>query len=418
MGRSAPEGPSAPASGAGKVAYPPPAVRPSGRAPTWLVLAVAALAVLGLAEEYVSGPTITGAAATIAFVGMHASWPLVLRWPLWGAALAVLSAVGAVVTLDRVGLATMTAMIALVVTCALARLPVALATLAAFGGWAIWTTIYFAETQAFFWGVALLILLSAAVGAFIRIVVLNLLSTRRRVRQMEEYAERVRREERLAIARELHDVVAHELTLMSLQSASCRRTEDPEVMRAALAQINENSRGALTELRVLLGVLRSEGEPSMQAGSAPMIGADLPEALESLIERVRAEGFDVVSDLQVEGWRELPSTSREATVRIVQEALVNVTKHAPPGTSCTVNVGIHRDRLEISVASALPGGTPRNVDPALSSRQGLIGIQERAQVLGGSAEAGAQGSTWTVRAQLPVDQRGDHDHLAAQPPMT
>lgn len=224
---------------------------------------------------------------------------------------------------------------------------------------------------------------------------------------MEEHSEKVRREERLAIARELHDVVAHELTLMSLQSASVRRAEDPETMRAALTQINENSRQALTELRALLGVLRWEGEPLTPSAHEPMpmTGVGLPDALESAIKRVRAEGFDVVSTLRLQGWQSLPSTSREATVRIVQEALVNVTKHAPPGSSCAVEVAIAQGGLKISVASPLPVGSPRHVDRALSSLQGLIGIRERAEVLGGSAEAGPEGESWTVRAILPVQHR-------------
>lgn len=376
-------------------------VRPAETSPTWLLVVVAGLAVLSVVEEFVSGPEFTGFAASMAFVGMHLSWPLVLRWPAAGAVVALISAVFAAITLERVGVATMTVMITLVATCALAQKTVALVTLVASLAWAAWTTAYFSETQAFFWGLALVFLLSGAVGAFIRIVVLDLLRTRRRVRQMEEHAEKVRHEERLAIARELHDVVAHELTLMSLQSASCRRTEDPEVMRRTLTQINENSRAALTELRALLGVLRWEGDAPPRPNASPTAGADLPQTLERLLARVRDAGFDVVSTVQIQGWRGLSSSCREATVRIAQEALANVTKHAPAGTQCSFTVRIDRDRVLIHVSSVLPRPNSRPQDPALSSRQGLIGIRERAQVLGGSATAGASDGAWVVDAVVP-----------------
>lgn len=103
MGRAAPSAPNARSGGSGWRSNALALSRPTGRAPNWLVLAVAALALVGLVEEYVSGPGFTGVAAAIAFIGIHASWPLVLRWPRWGAVLAVFSAFGAAITLDRVG---------------------------------------------------------------------------------------------------------------------------------------------------------------------------------------------------------------------------------------------------------------------------------------------------------------------------
>lgn len=206
--------------------------------------------------------------------------------------------------------------------------------------------------------------------------------------------------ERARIARELHDVVAHSLSVVIAQADGGRYAgkADPEAATGALEAIAATGRQALTDMRSLLGVLREGG--GEEYAPQPDVGA-----IPALVEDVRASGLDV--DLIVEGEpRLMPAGPQLAAYRIVQESLTNVLKHAGPASRAWVRLQWRPDALELSV---LDDG--RGASAALSSEhgaagdgggQGLRGMRERAQLHRGRVEAGPRhGGGFGVHAALP-----------------
>ncbi|MET0237130.1 MAG: sensor histidine kinase [Kibdelosporangium sp.] len=203
-------------------------------------------------------------------------------------------------------------------------------------------------------------------------------------------------EERARIARELHDVVAHAVSVMVVQAdgASYAVHSNPELAERAVKTISSTGREALTELRRLLGVLRAddtESERTPQPGTS---------SLNDLAERVRLVGLPVRLKLkgELDG---LPAGIGLGVYRIVQEALTNTLKHAGAGASAMVRVSRIGDNVELDITDD-GFGTPHEL-VSISGGNGLIGMRERANVFGGSLDAGPRpGGGWHVRAILPV----------------
>jgi signal transduction histidine kinase len=200
--------------------------------------------------------------------------------------------------------------------------------------------------------------------------------------------------ERARIARELHDVVAHAVSVMVVHAdgaAYAVRTQ-PEQAERAIKTISATGREALTELRRLLGVLRSD---SAESELVPQPGT---QSIADLAERVRTIGVPVRLDLSGD-LDELPAGVGLGIYRIVQEALTNTIKHAGPGASASVRVTRIGDRVELDI-------TDRGAGKALADvvgGNGLIGMRERANVFGGTLDAGPRAAGgWQVHAVLPV----------------
>jgi signal transduction histidine kinase len=198
--------------------------------------------------------------------------------------------------------------------------------------------------------------------------------------------------ERAAIARELHDVVAHHMSVMVVQAGAARAVgeSDPAAAADALRQIEASGRTGLAEMRRLLGILKAEGDGD---GRTPQPGlADLGELLDSM----RSTGLAV--EAVVEGSpRPLPPGVDLSAYRIVQEALTNALRHAG-GASARVVVRYEPDALELEIADDGPGPP----DGSAPGGHGLIGMRERAQLFGGEFEAGPRpGGGFIVRARLP-----------------
>jgi signal transduction histidine kinase len=213
-------------------------------------------------------------------------------------------------------------------------------------------------------------------------------------REQAAEARRIMVEERARIARELHDVVAHRVSLMTVQAGAAKAVaaEDPEAALRAMGAVEEAGRQALAELRHLLGVLRPEADPD---GLGPQPGlADLPR----LVEQVRGAGLDV--SLATDGVSgELPARVDLFAYRIVQEALTNVLKHAGPGARTEVRLGTDRRGIVVEV---LDDGQGATVMPG-SGGHGIIGMRERARLLGGTLEARPRpGGGFQVVAHLPT----------------
>jgi signal transduction histidine kinase len=211
--------------------------------------------------------------------------------------------------------------------------------------------------------------------------------------------------ERTRIARELHDVVAHAVSVIVVQAdgAGYAIRTDPELAETAVRTISETGREALIELRRLLDVLRSDtDEPDLRSPQPGVSG--LPE----LVDKFCVVGLPV--ELTARGeMTELPTAVGLGVYRIVQEALTNTLKHAGPGAHARVRVERVGGLVEVEVNDdggtilGWPGaGTARHL-ASLSGGNGLIGMRERATVLGGTLSAGgAHGGGWRVRATFPV----------------
>jgi signal transduction histidine kinase len=201
-------------------------------------------------------------------------------------------------------------------------------------------------------------------------------------------AQQARVEERNRIARELHDVIAHSLTvsLLHVTSARLALADDPADAARALAEAERLGRASLAEVRHAVGLLRESG------AADPL--APLPGSLDvaALLAGFRTAGADITA--RIEGdLAAVPATVGLAAYRIVQEALTNAAKHAP-AAPVTVVLESRPDRIRIEVDSAGTPGTGHGL--------GVIGMQERAASVGGRCTAGPGGSGWLVRAELPV----------------
>jgi signal transduction histidine kinase len=223
-----------------------------------------------------------------------------------------------------------------------------------------------------------------------------------RQREVVERAQRSVAEERLQIARELHDVVAHSLSVIAVQSGVGRHVIDdqPDEAKKALAAVEATSRSALDELRRMLGVLRRDDHHPASLAPAPGVNA-----LEPLVEQVRAAGFDV--DLDVHGVTvgTLSPAAELSIYRIVQEALTNVVKHAGPA-AVRVEIRDEIDALVLEVnddgRGMPPTATGQLAGQGQETHHGIVGMRERVALFGGSftAERRPEGG-FRVLARFP-----------------
>jgi signal transduction histidine kinase len=249
---------------------------------------------------------------------------------------------------------------------------------------------------------ALLIAAAWLLGHFVGVRRLYVLQLEERTAELErareELARRAVTEERLRLARELHDVVAHAMSVIAVQSgvgAHVANTQPKEAAKS-LGAIEATSRAALEELRRLLGVLRQEDEPRGDLAPVPGL-ADL----DSLLAEVSRAGLAV--KLRVNGTRPpLPVGVDLSAYRIVQEALTNVVKHA--GTArAQVMVGYGDQEVTVEVTDDGRGAVTSVSDGRVGTGHGLIGMRERVQAFGGDLEVGPRpGGGFRVAARLPL----------------
>ncbi len=221
-------------------------------------------------------------------------------------------------------------------------------------------------------------------------------------REREEKAERAVIEERTRIARELHDVIAHNVSVMVVQASAGEEIFEnhPERARESLSAVAATGRAALTELRRLLGVIRAEEEGERAQAYRPQPGI---EYLDELVCQVRETGLAV--ELSVLGEpRELPEGVGLCAYRIVQEALTNTLKHSE-ASEARVSVRYAADALELCVRDDGRGAPGGNGDAGAG--HGLIGMRERVALFGGELSAGARAERgYEVRARIPLEEPG------------
>ncbi|MEU8652900.1 histidine kinase [Streptomyces sp. NPDC048737] len=197
--------------------------------------------------------------------------------------------------------------------------------------------------------------------------------------------------ERARMARELHDMVANHLSAIAIHSTAALSLDDPDTSRQALSVIRENSVDGLAEMRRLIGILR-DGSGDREPAAAPTL-----DGLGDLVEGARANGLDVT--LRADHGT-VPTPVELAAYRIVQESLTNALKHASAGP-VAVTLARRDGVLDVRVTS--PYGH-RDGPRAPGSGAGLVGMRERATLLGGTFTAGPEDTSWTVRASLPITE--------------
>jgi signal transduction histidine kinase len=206
--------------------------------------------------------------------------------------------------------------------------------------------------------------------------------------------------ERTRIAREMHDIVSHNLTVVVALAEGAAATPDAERARAATLRIADTARSALTEMRAMLGVLRAPGSGQ----EAPLTPVDTTSVADT-VEAAQRAGFPVV--LHTEGrWDDLSAEARFAAIRIVQESLTNAIRHAPLATAVEVRLTMRDDVIDIEVVNDGVHAAPAEADPAPPAGFGLLGLRERVAHAGGTLETGpVEGGRWAVHATLPRERR-------------
>jgi MYXO-CTERM domain-containing protein len=242
----------------------------------------------------------------------------------------------------------------------------------------------------------LLTLVVALAAALVRAVRARLDALRQRAASLERERDTASREavveERLRIARDVHDLVGHGLSTVAIQASTARLqldSGDSHAARERLVAVEQTSRACMREMRQLLGVLRDQDTARVPA---PGLG-DICE----LVQQSRAMGLDV--ELELGQGSAVPAAVGLAAYRIVQESLTNVRKHAP-GATAAVRVAPEAGALDVAVVDR--GGAAVVADS--QGGAGLIGIRERVAALGGTVTAGPDGRGWRVHAHLPLNQ--------------
>jgi signal transduction histidine kinase len=239
-------------------------------------------------------------------------------------------------------------------------------------------------------------------GMFIRARRQLLLSLRERALRAEAdqelHEEQARVAERTRIAREMHDVLAHRISLLALHAGGLELSPDlpPDQVQATAALLRTTARQALEELRSVIGVLRENDEHQRTSATPQPTIRDIGR----LVEETRGAGTDIDFEMHVDRVDDVPATLGRDAYRIVQEALTNVSKHAP-GSAARVRVtGAPNDGLHITVRNRAP--IPAHTAPTLpGSRAGLLGLQERVELAGGTLVVGPNGSgDFIVKAEL------------------
>jgi signal transduction histidine kinase len=221
--------------------------------------------------------------------------------------------------------------------------------------------------------------------------------------RLDAVRERAASEERLRIARDLHDLIGHGLGIVAVQSSTARMaldSGDTATARTAMSAVESSSRSAMREMRELLGVLRGIGDAEIAEnaeGDASRPPAPGLADIASLVDNARLGGVAVTSENEGD-FTDVPAAVQLCAYRVVQESLTNAIKHAA-GAIVTVRVVGSEQMLRVVVETT--GGTPAGEDVS-SSGLGLVGIRTRVAAAGGRVRMGPTPSGWLVEAELPA----------------
>ena len=321
---------------------------------------------------------------------------LVAFRPAWGVLL-LIGVLPVTLQLDHISVALIPITLTVGVAAATCSIPLIVALLLATLGWLATgqlTGVLLSQMVSLvvFWG------LVATVGFAFRRFVGERSRDRARLRQLEIERAEIIDAERRAIARELHDVVAHAVSVIAIQARAAKYDPSPDAAHNALDQIGDLSREALADLRRLLRVLASERDPSEDSTPAEWNVFELRGQLLSLVDTMTSLGIQVEVAIPNED-PPLPRSVATAIYRIAQEATTNVVKHAGPDAQCRFSLDVDDQRVELVVSNTPARAT---VDSALSSGFGLDSMRERVHMFDGTLTAGPVEQGWQVRAVVPL----------------
>lgn len=247
-------------------------------------------------------------------------------------------------------------------------------------------------------------LLITTPGLAIKLMREKAINVERAQKLAEETAAKAAQEQRMALARELHDVVTHGLTMIAVQANLGTITPDSAAQRHALNEIGSMARNSLDDLRRLLKTIRTEeaatkgstSEMSVQPSAATI---DLAQSVAD--SQKRLNGLGCPTKVSTSGELDAtPNGLRSTVLRILQESSTNVVKHSDSSTQCEISVDVRDDQIEQVIKNLMTPGRPR----LPVSGTGLAGLRERTSRLGGTLEAGPEGGWWSVRTVLPFKE--------------
>ncbi|RBM00110.1 hypothetical protein C1H84_13370 [Glutamicibacter soli] len=225
-------------------------------------------------------------------------------------------------------------------------------------------------------------------------------------KEMEEADARARQAieaERKNIARDLHDIVAHDITVVAMQSKAAKFANDGQMALDAIDVIAKLSTETLHDLRLMLNVLRTDGtmaDPAVSVNDKPAATTVYAvQGVELFSQRLREANF-VVSSHTEEKISELPRSAQTALYRVMQEATTNVIKHALPGGECSISLTAQGTEAKLKITNQVPNlGSPKNSLPIGGS--GLIGMEDRMKAFGGRFNTSERNGRWILTASIP-----------------
>lgn len=267
--------------------------------------------------------------------------------------------------------------------------------------WTI-TAVVVESTTDVLWIMGTPLVTGVLIGVALRFFVIQHRENKARLRSIEAAHQQLREQERLELARDLHDVVAHELTLVTMQAAGSHRQNDPVVLHDTICTMENAARSGLQELRTLLHILReSPGAVSRNDNSSGLTTGSLESLVDSLSASLTAAGFSVTVNT-VDGFEKLPTSVRGTAARILQEASTNIIKYAPAGSTCLLSLTTDANSVMIRTENELQQSY-RSDDGEfpMTSGYGLHGIQERVALLNGEVTYGPQDDRWVLDVRIP-----------------
>ncbi|WP_104086886.1 sensor histidine kinase [Arthrobacter sp. GMC3] len=252
------------------------------------------------------------------------------------------------------------------------------------------------------WGYFFITFLLIAPGLAVKILRERSVQAAQAQLAAKETAARAALEQRTELARELHDVVTHGLTMIAVQANLGKLADDGPVKEESLNEIGAMARNSLDDLRRLLRTMRTEdlplaGGPSGSAGVSPS-PATIDLALSVADTQKRLNSLGVLTLVKTSGdLSRIPNGLRSTVLRILQESATNIAKHTGHSSECHISLEVLDDRLELTIRNRMTPGKPR----LPVSGTGLVGLRERASRLGGTLEAGPEEGWWRIYAVLP-----------------
>ncbi|GAA4763776.1 hypothetical protein GCM10025784_08890 [Citricoccus nitrophenolicus] len=252
-----------------------------------------------------------------------------------------------------------------------------------------------------------LILAAWGIGIFIGWMLDRRAQDRRRIAEANQRAAAAAQEERRSLARDLHDIVAHNLTIISMQARAASYADTDDSAREAVNVIGDSAGEALVDLRRMLSLLQAEG---LVAGDQESAQRDLGEGASALDLEYGAvkfgrmlEGLGIETTVETSGLdQDIPQSVETALYRVLQEAITNVAKHSAEGGQCHLEVRVLGDNLELAVDNTLPSPGTAHRAGWNSSASGLIGMRDRVDAFGGTMSSARDGRWWRVRASVPL----------------